>query len=82
MASNVFNTVFVIFRQKRAKKCHFQCSKFFKNSKFLLLFHMNYGKKRPRFVVYLLCGSGCFVLAVGSPSDGSSAKRSATFLKK
>ena len=38
------------------KKCHFQRSKFLKNAKFTLPFHMIYGKKRTRFVVYLLFG--------------------------
>ena len=36
-----------------------------------------------QFVVYIkkMGGSGCFVLVVCSPSEGSSAKRSAIFIK-
>ena len=42
------------FRQNLTKKWHFRCSKYLKNTKFPLPFHMIYGKKRPRFAVYPL----------------------------
>ena len=58
--------------KKRAKKMQFPMLQ--------LLFHIIYGRK---FVVYIkkMGESGCFVLVVCSPSEGSSANRSAIFIK-
>ena len=80
---------FVVFQNK-----NFQCLKLLNNAKFLLFYHMVYGKKDLDLldILYLAC---CyvsliykfmymlknFVLAVGSVSDRSSVKCSAIFKK-
>ena len=60
---------------------HFQYSKFLKNAKFSFPFHMIYGKKRPRFIVYPLFGfllHETFYMTLVA-TDGSSTKCSVIF---